>query len=124
MANIAIFKPNEQPQYLTSVSEGDYVVDINVDKRLQVPKDSTILINPDISSVMSIPLKYWKKVNNTVVEMTKVEKQAVDDVQKQLRIDAINNYQFEGGRLAEILVDEGIITKDKITDKIKVKEGR
>ena len=124
MANIGIFKPNETPQYLTSVSEGDYVVDINVDKRKQQPKDDTILLNPDISAVKDIPLKYWKKVNNTVVEMTKVEKQAVDDVQKQLRIDAINNYQFEGGRLAEILVDEGIITKDKITDKIKVKEGR
>ena len=123
MANIAIFEPNKTPQYLTSVSEGPYVININVDKRLQQPRDSTILLNPDISTVKNVPLKYWKKVGNQIQEMTMLEKQAIDLVEKTSRITALNNYQFEGGQLAEALVNAGLITKTTLINFIKQKEG-
>ena len=123
MSNIAIFEPNKTPQYLTSVSEGPYVVDINVNKRDQQPKDSTILLNPDISTIKNIPLKYWKKVGSKIEEMTFLEKQTIDLAEKQVRITAIDNYDFEDGMLAKILVEEGLITKKAILDKVKEKEG-
>ena len=123
MSNIAIFELNKTPQYLTSVSEGPYVVDINVNKREQQPKDSTILLNPDISALKNVPLKYWRKVGSRIEEMTLLEKQAIDLTEKQARIAAIENYQFESGELARILVDEGLITKAKLIAKIKEKEG-
>ncbi len=123
MANIAIFLPNKEPQYLISVSESNYVKNINVDKRSVEAKDSTILINPDITLVKDVPVKYWKKEGNNIVEMTDVEKKAIEDVEKQKQIDAIDNYKFDGGFLAQILVEEGIITKDKITDRLKIKGG-
>ena len=92
MANIAIFKPNEIPQYLISVSEGDYVVNINVDKRLQQPLDDTILLNPDISTVASVPLKYWKKVNSTIVEMSQAEKDVILAQELVARKESANTF--------------------------------
>lgn len=123
MANILIFETNKKPQYLKSVDEGQYVVDVNVNKRQQVSVSPDILINPDVSLLANVPIKYWKRSGNKVIEMTTLEKQTVDNVEKQVRIDNLNNYQFDGGELAKILVEEGLITKTKIIDKLKLKEG-
>ena len=36
------------------------------------------LINPDLSAVAAVPRRHWKVVGETVVEMTALEKAAVD----------------------------------------------
>ena len=66
MSNIAIFRTGQPPQYLTSVNEPPYV------------GDPDVLIDPDVSEVISVPLRYWKRVGDTIVEMTQGEKDAVD----------------------------------------------
>ncbi len=78
MANIAIFKPGQTPQYLTSVNEGPYVVDPNVPKNEVEPNDADVLINPDVSAVAAVPLKYWKRVGDLIQEMTAGEKTTLD----------------------------------------------
>lgn len=111
MSNIAIFKLNQTPQYLTSVHTPDY------------SSDPDMLVNPDISQVQNVPIKYWKRVGNQVKEMIIAEKAALDLAEKNARITAINNYQFEGGQLAEALVTAGLITKVTLVNFIKGKEG-
>ena len=123
MSNIAIFKPNQTPQYLESVNTGDYVVDPNVPKTQVVPKSPDIIINPDISAVKNVDKKYWKRNGNNVIQMTVAEKAQVDLAEKQIQIDAINQYKFDGGELAEILVDKGILTKIEVVDLIKQRRG-
>ena len=66
MSNIAIFRAGETPEYLTSVNEPPYV------------GDPDVLIDPDITAVIGVPVKYWKRVNDTIVEMSQAEKDAVD----------------------------------------------
>lgn len=123
MANIVIFKPNQIPQYLESVNTGEYVVDPSVPKDQVVAKPG-IIINPDISAVQNVDKKYWKRgTGKKVIEMTPTEKAQVDLAEKTARIAEINKYNFEGGRLAEGLVDAGLITKTQIVNFIKGKEG-
>ena len=77
MSNVAIFKSGETPQYLKSVNTPDYEGDPNV------------LVNPDISALGNVPLKYWKRVADLIEEMTTSEKQAADDAELQARKDAV-----------------------------------
>ena len=118
MANIAIFEPNKTPVYLKSVSEGPYVVDINVNKNNQVAINSTILINPDISAVVDIPLKYWKKDNSSIVEMSIIEKAVVDAAELASRKLVADNYNVESEILLTALikvVNLRLTTEQKIT---------
>jgi len=39
-----------------------------------------VLINPDISAVSALPNKYWKCIDDALVEMTQEEKDAVDAI--------------------------------------------
>lgn len=65
MANIVRFI-NNKAEYLQSVNTPDYIA------------SNTVLIEPDITEVVNVPLKYWKKgTGNKVVEMTQAEKDAV-----------------------------------------------
>jgi hypothetical protein len=70
MANILRFNPNDLIvpnmviEYLKSVNTPDYL--------------GNILINPDISIVENIPIKYWKVSNELVIEMTEEGKNAID----------------------------------------------
>lgn len=123
MANIALFKPNEDPQYLTSVNTGDYVLDPTVTKDKVQPKDSTILINPDISSVKDIPMKYWKRVGDSVKEMSVGEKKVRDDQDKQKRTEQIESLRFQGGEIIQTLIDAGVVTKAQVVAAMKQKEG-
>lgn len=66
MANVAIFKSGQVPRYLLSVNTPDY------------DQDPDVLVNPDVSAVASVPLKYWKRVGDLIEEMTQAEKDAVD----------------------------------------------
>ena len=52
-------------EYRTSVNTPDY-------------PEVTWIINPDLSAVQSVPVKYWKIVGDTVTEMNQSEKDAVD----------------------------------------------
>ena len=139
MANIVIFKLGQTPQYLTSVNTPEYC-DIPEDKKVY-NKDRTIwgttltkselpqyakpgvIINPDISAVKDIDKKFWKRSGNNIVEMSLTEKAQVDVAEKQVQIDRINNYEFAGGELAEILVDKGILSKTDVVNLIKQKRG-
>ena len=70
MSNIARFRQGQTPEYLKSVNTPDY------------SSDPDVIVNPDISSVQNVPLKYWKRNLNAVVEMSQSEKNVVD--QKQI----------------------------------------
>jgi hypothetical protein len=54
--------------YLQSVNTGDYL-------------DGNWLINPDLSSIINVPQKYWKydELTDSIVEMTSEEKTTVDN---------------------------------------------
>lgn len=69
MANVALFRSGQTPQYLLSVHTPDYA------------SDPDALINPDVSALTGVPTKYWKRVVNAVQEMTAQEKQALDDAE-------------------------------------------
>ncbi len=109
MASVAIYDPNSTPnkitQYLQSVNTPDYSSKPNV------------LINPDVSALQGVDIRYWKHVAGAIVQMTTAEKNAVDaaftsGVTNVLRIDgkAIIDMQSPQGiilrALADILVDE------------------
>lgn len=123
MANIAIFKAGKEPQYLTSVDTGEWVVSTKVPKNKVQPKDPDVIINPDLSSVNGIPTRYWKRSGNTVVSMTQEEKDTVDNERKTARKEAIDKLQIDGSLLAEALIAAGIVTKKQIVDAVKAKEG-
>lgn len=92
MANILIFKdPPKEPEYLESVNTPDY---------LHLPN---ILVNPDISVVKTVPIKYWKRDNDKVVEMTPEEKEAWDLPAKQVE------------EAAQLVITEINTTKDELT---------
>ena len=71
MSNIIRFDPsstivqNRVTEYLKSVNTPDYSGDI--------------LINPNLTNVESISMKYWKVILGEVVEMTEEEKYAIDN---------------------------------------------
>jgi len=83
MANVAIFKSGQTPQYLESVNTPDY------------SKDVDVLVNPDVSALDGVPLKYWKRVLNTVVEMNQTEKDALDAADLQAKKDDITTISRE-----------------------------
>lgn len=66
MANVALFRAGQTPQYLTSVHTPLY------------ESDPDAIINPDVTAVAAVALQYWKRSGNSVLEMTAGEKTAVD----------------------------------------------
>lgn len=80
MGNVAVFRPNKTPQYLKSVNTPDYV------------GDSEVLINPNVTAIEAVPLKFWKRTNGNIVEMTAGEKQAVTDAELLARKNLANGY--------------------------------
>ena len=107
MSNVAIFKPNETPQYLRSVHEPPYF------------NDPTALIDPDVSAVQGVDLKYWKRVGDTIVEMNAGEKTGVDNAEKAARIATIEDLQIGEQVLAKALVKAGVISKADLVMRIK-----
>ena len=90
--NVAIFKAGQTPQYLTSVNGAEYMVDPQALEGTVVSTDPDVLINPDISIVQNVPFKYWKRVGNSIVEMTLGEKQAVLDAELLVRKSNANTF--------------------------------
>jgi len=65
MADIAIFKAGKEPQYILSVNTPEY------------SSDPDVIVNPDISTVQNIPIKFWKRSGDTIIEMTQNEKTVI-----------------------------------------------
>jgi hypothetical protein len=83
MANIAIFKTNQTPEYLESVNTPDY------------ENDPDVLIDPDVSQVQNIERRFWKRDNNNIIEMTASEKQAVLDAELNERKLTVDEFGFQ-----------------------------
>lgn len=66
MSNVIIFRIGKTPEYILSANTPDYV------------NDSDAIVNPNVSSLSNIPIKYWKRSGDNVVEMNNQEKQVVD----------------------------------------------
>lgn len=105
MANVALFKSGQTPVYLVSVHTQDYA------------SDPDAIINPDITAVASVPLKYWKRVGDLIEEMSAGEKTAVDDaialallITRRAIADSVTDISADEGikwrALALMLVDE------------------
>jgi DNA/RNA endonuclease G (NUC1) len=77
MANIAIFKSGQTPEYLQSVNGAEYMVDPTALEGNIVPNSPDVIFNPDVSAVINVPRKFWKRVGNIIVEMTQSEKDIV-----------------------------------------------
>ena len=92
MADVVVFKVGKIPQYLKSVNTPDY------------GGNPDVVVSPDLSSVINVPQKYWKRDGNNVIEMTASEKQAVDDAELQLRKLSADNYQVGMGEALTALV--------------------
>lgn len=126
--NIAIFKPGETPQYLTSVNGAEYMADPTALEGSVAPKDSTVLINPDISAVSNIPFKFWKKSGDTIVEMSAVEKQVIADAELLQRKLTANTFSSSPIQIFTALIKVinirlptgQKITKQEVIDAIKL----
>lgn len=72
MSNIVVFSPSDGTvagrviQYAKSVN------------RTEFPTDDK-LINPDVSSLTEVPVKYWKHNSGAIGEMSQAEKDAIDN---------------------------------------------
>lgn len=99
MANIAIFKPNQIPQYLTSVNGAEYMVDPTALEGNVVSNDPDVIFNPNITAVQNVPLKYWKRSGNNIVEMSQAEKDAIAAAELLARKDAADDYGVEGMKI-------------------------
>ena len=128
MANIAIFKPNQTPQYLTSVNGAEYMVDPTALEGNVVSNDPDVIFNPDINAVKNVPLKYWKRSGNNIVEMSLAEKQTILDAELQARKDAANDFGVEGMKIVLTALIKVInlrlpagqkITKQEMVDALK-----
>lgn len=128
MSNIAIFKPNQTPQYLTSINGAEYMVDPNALEGNVIPNDPDIIFNPDISAVKNVPLKYWKRSGDNIVEMSQAEKDVISAAELQARKDAANDFGVEGMKIALTALIKVInirlpigqkITKQEMVDALK-----
>jgi hypothetical protein len=107
MANIALFKTGQTPQYVQSAHTPDFA------------SDPDAVINPDISAVSSVPTKYWKRSGDNVVEMTAQEKASVDSAEQTARLASADNLQIDTITLAKALVKLGVATKAQLINAIK-----
>lgn len=81
MSDIAIFKTGKVAEYLKSVNTPDY------------SSDPDVLINPDISAVDLVPIRYWKRVGDTIIEMTQGDKDEIAAQELTDRKNAANTYK-------------------------------
>lgn len=108
MSDVVIFKTGQTPRHLKSVNTPDY---INADT----------FINPIIPK--DVPIEYWKRDGDKIVEMSFAEKQKIIDA-RQLEIDV----QTEAldidalivvKALVYVLISKGILTKTDLINEIK-----
>lgn len=80
MANVVLFT-NGQAQYLESVNTPEYSDNPNA------------IVSPDLSTVSGVPIKYWKRSGNNIVEMTQAEKDAITASELTQRKSAADTFQ-------------------------------
>lgn len=103
MADIVVER-NGKLVYMQSVNTPDY---------------PTAIVNPDLSALQGVPIKYWKIVAGAVVEMTQSEKNVVDAAIAAETDAAKSNYQILTViALAKALVKKGVLTKAQIVAEI------
>lgn len=107
MANVVIFKTGKTPQYLRSVNTPDY------------EGDSDVLVNPDISSVERVDIKFWKRSRNSVVEMSVAEKKVITDAERVKELARADELEVEAIDLAKALIAAGVVTKTVLTNKLR-----
>lgn len=93
MANIAIFKPGKPPEYQSSINGAEFMTDPATNDT--TPNNPDVLINPDISAVKNVPVKFWKRNGNSIVEMSKAEKDVITAAELQVRKDMANDFGVE-----------------------------
>jgi len=93
-----------------------------------VSNDPDVIFNPDISAVQNVPLKYWKRSGDNIVEMNLAEKQTILDAELQARKDAANDFGIEGMKIVLTALIKVInlrlpsgqkITKQEMVDALK-----
>lgn len=124
--NIAIFKPGKQPEYITSVNGAEYMT--NPAANDTTPNSPDVLINPDISAVKNVPVKFWKRVGDTVVEMDQADKDAIAAAELQARKDMANDFGVQDMKIIlKVLIAllnrklpaNKQITKQEVVDALK-----
>lgn len=124
--NIAIFKAGKTPEYYESVNGAEYMTDqANNDT---TPNSPDVLINPDISAVKNVPVKFWKRVGDTVVEMDQADKDAIAAAELQARKDMANDFGVQDMKIIlKVLIAllnrklpaNKQITKQEVVDALK-----
>jgi hypothetical protein len=82
MANVIIFEDGVA-QYLESVNTPDYEGNPNA------------IVEPDLSLVEGVPMKFWKQDGDEVLEMTQAEKDAVLAAELQTRKARADEYNID-----------------------------
>src|SRR3990167_5053996 len=106
MSNIARFK-NGKAEYLVSVNTPDY------------SSDPDVIVNPDITVVQNVPLRYWKRAGDLVQEMSASEKGVVDQAELDAKEAQVQALEIDVVVLAKALVKAGVITKTALINAIK-----
>lgn len=111
MANIALFREGKTPEYLLAVDTSLYI------------DDPEALVNPDVTAVIDLDWKYWKRVDDTIQEMTQVEKDGVLAAEAAAIVasnDALAEALTIGGDiLAQALIASGLISRDELVMAVK-----
>lgn len=124
--NIAIFKAGKTPEYYESVNGAEYMTDqANNDT---TPTSPDVLITPDISAGKNVPVKFWKRVGDTVVEMDQADKDAIAAAELQARKDMANDFGVQDMKIIlKVLIAllnrklpaNKQITKQEVVDALK-----
>ena len=126
MANIAIFKTGKPPEYLTSVNGAEFMTDPASNDT--TPNSPDVLINPDISAVKNVPVKFWKRSVNSIVEMSQAERDAITAAELQARKNTANDFGVQDMKVVlKVLIAvlnsklpaNKQITKQEIVDALK-----
>lgn len=107
MANIVRFRAGQAPEYLESVNTPDY------------SSDPDCIVNPNVSAVLGVPRRYWKRSGSSVLEMSAAEKAAVDAAEATLKDAAVSNLEIDAVTLAKALVRAGVVAKAPLVNAIK-----
>jgi len=109
MADVVVLEANKN-QYLKSVNTTDYT------------ESDSVLINPDISAVENVPIKFWKKGDkNNVIEMTLEEKNNISSFELQERKNAVDKFNINLETLFEVFI-KIVNTRLPVGQKITKKE--
>jgi hypothetical protein len=115
MADIVDFSKTP-PDYQKSVNTPDY------------QGNPDVLINPDVSQVVNIERKYWKRDGDTIAEMDTTEKRAVLDAELAVRKAQIDDFSIDSVKIVltalikvinQRLPREKKITKQEMIDALK-----